>query len=69
MAGKAELLSKLDLPDKQIPVDEVTEMWEYKLHEDTYTSATGYRFSTFDRLTLTLKKGKLDSWKEASQVQ
>ena len=53
-------------PDKQATVGAGSEVWEYRLDEQRYTSQTGYRFSTFDRLRLSFVNGKLSSWSRTS---
>lgn len=63
--GKAEkiyFVEKYGPPEKQAVVDQRTEVWEYRLDEQKYTSQTGYRFATFDRLRITFTEGKLSGW-------
>lgn len=68
-ADKAYFANKYGPPDKQATLDADTELWEYRLNEQNYTSPTGYRFSTFDRLRLTFRNGKLHAWNLKSKVQ
>jgi len=65
-ADKKTFVDKYGPPDKQAVVDGATEAWEYHLNEQRYTSPTGYRFSTYDRLRLMFKDGKLQSWSRES---
>ena len=68
-ADKTYFANKYGPPDKQATLDADTELWEYRLNEQNYTSPTGYRFSTFDRLRLTFRNGKLHTWNLKSEVQ
>ncbi len=61
-ADKERVVAKYGPPDKHIALNGATEVWEYRLNEQKYTSPTGYRFSTFDRLRLTFKEGVLSNW-------
>lgn len=69
MADKKLMVEKYGPPDKQATIDDGTDYWEYRLNEQKFTSTTGYRFSTYDRLRLTFKKGTLQSWKRDSIVE
>ncbi len=60
---KSYFVDKYGPPDKQAIVSEGVEVWEYRLDEQKYTSSTGYRFSTFDRLRLTFTGVTLSAWK------
>ena len=68
-ADKKTFVDRYGLPDKQAAVDATTEVWEYRLNEQKYTSATGYRFSTFDRLRLSFKDGRLYSWSREAVME
>ena len=68
-ANKAYFVEKLGPPDKQAAIEPNTDVWEYRVDEQKYTSSTGYRFSTFMRLRLTFRDGMLVSWKESSEIQ
>jgi hypothetical protein len=61
-ADKETIVSTYGPPDKQAAVTANVEVWEYRLDEQKFTSNTGYRFSTHDRLRLTFKDGRLQSW-------
>lgn len=61
-ANKATLVERYGLPEKQVTLDKSNEVWEYHLNKNNYTSGTGYRFSTYDKLTITFKDGKLSTW-------
>ena len=69
LVGKGDkkfFVGKYGPPDKQATIDEGEEVWEFRLNEQKYTSPTGYRFSTFDRLRLSFSKGKLAGWSRTS---
>ena len=68
-ANKAYFVEKLGPPDKQAAIESNTDVWEYRLDEQKYTSSTGYRFSTFKRLRLTFRNGTLASWSQSSETQ
>lgn len=68
-ANKAYFVEKLGPPDKQASIDSSTDVWEYRLNEQKYTSQTGYRFETFDRLRLTFREGVLASWKTSYETK
>lgn len=59
VVDKAYFVNRFGPPDKQAVIDSETEVWEYRLNEQRYTSATGYRFVTLDRLRVTFRRGKL----------
>jgi len=69
VAEKAYFAARYGPPDKQAIIDEHTEMWEYRLGEQKYTSPTGYRFSTFDRLRVVFRNGRLKSWTLKGEVE
>ena len=68
-ADKNHFVQKYGPPDKQVIVDRGIEVWEYRLGEQKYTSQTGYRFSTFDRLRITFTEGKLSGWSHKSVTE
>lgn len=68
-ANKVYFVEKLGPPDKQAAIESNTDVWEYRLDEQKYTSSTGYRFSTFKRLRLTFRDGMLVSWNQSSETQ
>lgn len=68
-ANKAYFVEKFGPPDKQANIESNTDVWEYRLDENKYTSSTGYRFSTFKRLRLTFRDGTLSSWNQSSEMQ
>jgi hypothetical protein len=61
-ADKGYFVDKYGPPDKQAIVRDGVEVWEYRLGEQKFTSSTGYRFSTFDRMRLTFARGVLSAW-------
>lgn len=69
IADKKLMVERYGPPDKQATIDDGTDYWEYRLNEQKFTSTTGYRFSTYDRLRLTFKRGTLQSWKRESIVE
>jgi hypothetical protein len=68
-ANKTYFVEKLGPPDKQAAIEPNTEVWEYRLDEQKFTSQTGYRFSTFKRLRLTFRDGTLVSWNQSDETQ
>ena len=68
VANKAYFANRFGPPDKQATLNSSTELWEYRLGEDKYTSKTGYQFSTFDRLRLTFRDGRLATWTIKGEV-
>jgi hypothetical protein len=68
-ADKGYFVQKYGPPDKQAILDQRTEVWEFRLNEQKFTSPTGYRFATFDRLRLTFTDGKLSSWSRKSVTE
>lgn len=68
VADKAYFVDRYGPPDKQVAVESGVDVWEYRLNEQRYTSGTGYRFSTYDRLRATFKDGKLLKWSRQSIV-
>ena len=69
VADKSYFANRFGPPDKQAAIGQDTEMWEYHIGEQKYTSKTGYRFSTFDELRLTFKNGHLVEWSIQGRVQ
>lgn len=68
-ANKSYFVEKLGPPDKQAAIASNTDVWEYRLDEQKFTSSTGYRFSTFRRLRLTFRDGTLASWNQSSETE
>ena len=68
VADKAYFANRFGPPDKQVEIEAGTEMWEYRLGEQKFTSNTGYRFSTNERLRLTFREGRLIKWSIEGKV-
>lgn len=67
--SKSYFVDKYGPPDKQATVSDEVEVWEYRLNEQKYTSNTGYRFATFERLRLTFTRGTLSKWSRSSETE
>jgi len=63
--AQPQIVERFGVPDKTVSIGD-KEVWEYTLNEESYTSSTGYNFSTGDVVEITFENGVLVSWEISS---